>query len=651
VLTLVIAEKPSLGRAIAAALPGPAVTQRDCIRCGNDTVVAWCAGHILEQADPDQYNPAYKAWQLEHLPIVPAEWKLVPKTPALLKTIESLLTKASRVVHAGDPDREGQLLVDEVLAFLGYRGPIDRLLVSDINPEAVRRQLAALQPNTNFHSLSQAALARQRADWLFGMNLTRLYTLLGRAGGYEGVLSVGRVQTPLLGVIVRRDQTIERFRPVPYYALTASLSTTEGITCSARWQPGEAVAGHLDEEKRLLDKAVAEAIRARVVGASGTVVEHTHEKKAQPPPLPYSLADLQIDAAKRLGLSAQAVLDIAQRLYEAHRLTTYPRSDCPYLPEDHHSQASDVVAALAVHAPSLESVAKNANLSLRSKAWNDKKITAHHAVIPTANANPVALEPNERSVYELVARRYLLQFYPPHEYFQTTVAVVASGERFTATGRQLVAPGWRAAATPEPADSHPKRDAGDEPEDRGPLPALRQGDSIVVRDVAIADKLTRPPKPFTDDTLLQAMVNIASFVTDSAVKKLLTEADGIGTPATRAAIIETLFERGYVVREGKTIVSTPTGRQLVHALPAVATTPDLTAVWEAALRAIAQRQQELPTFLARVETQLCELIDQGRALGRITVARRPPAGANARHSTSPAKPSRPTRRSRSSSAR
>jgi DNA topoisomerase-3 len=626
-MRLFIAEKPSLARAIAEALPGPQTRKGDHIACADGSVVAWCAGHILETAPPEDYDPKYKGWRLEDLPIAPTEWKLVVSAAPLLRTIKTLLKRATRVVHAGDPDREGQLIVDQVLDFLGYRGPVDRLLVSDTNPDAVRRQLATLQPNTNFESLSRAALGRQRADWLYGMNMTRLYTLLGQKAGYEGVLSVGRVQTPLLGLIVRRDLAIEHFRPAPYYTLTATLAAASGGSFSARWQPGEEAGAHLDEEKRLVSKALAHTIRARTEGVSGAITDYAQDKNAQPPPLPYSLADLQIDGAKRLGLSAQAVLDACQALYETHRLTTYPRSDCSYLPEGHHVHAPEVLAALASQAPALAPFAKGVDTTLRSKAWNDKKVTAHHAIIPTANAAPASLTPAERAVYELVARRYLLQFYPPHEFLQTKLTVAIAGERFVASGRQILSPGWRTAAAAEPVD--PDRERAED----AVLPPLRRGEPVTAKAVTVADKLTRPPKPFSDDSILQAMVNIAAFVTDAGVKKLLHEADGIGTPATRASIIETLFERGYIARHKKTIVSTTTGRSLVHALPAVATTPDMTAVWEAALRAIVDRQQDLPSFLARVHAQLRQLVDQGRALGQITVPKRaapPPPAASPR---------------------
>ena len=610
-MRLFIAEKPSLARAIAEALPGPKERAKTHIACGDGNVVAWCAGHILETATPEAYGAHYKHWRLGDLPITPRDWKLDVCAPELLKSIKTLLKKATRVVHAGDPDREGQLLVDEVLYFLHYTGPVERLLIRDLSPDAVRRQLGALEPNAKYRPLYESALARQRADWLYGMNMTRLYTLLGRAAGYDGVLSVGRVQTPLLGLIVARDLTIAAFKPTAYYTLTATLQAQGGATFRALWSPGPAAEGHLDEEKHLLNKDVAERARQRTTGQRGTVAAQSEEKKTESPPLPYSLADLQMDAGRRLGLSAQAVLDTCQSLYETHHLTTYPRSDCSHLPEGHLAQAKEVVGAVVRHAPALTAVAAKVDLSLRSKAWNDKKVTAHHGIIPTPSAGAPAaqLSERERAVYELVCRRYLAQFYAAHEYLQTKVELDVAGERFTATGRQILAPGWKALLADAP-DDEPEGDRRPDADSATPLPRLSPGDAVTAVEAAISDKRTQPPKPFSDASLIAAMCAVAKFVSNPNIKKILTEADGIGTPATRAAIIETLFERGYVQRVKKTIVSTDTGRALVKSLPEIATTPDMTAMWEAAMRAITEGAQTLDAFLARVGAQLQQLVDQ-----------------------------------------
>ena len=622
-MRLFIAEKPSLARAIAEALPAPRSAGRLHIECGRGDVVAWCAGHILAMAPPEAYGDEYKTWRLEHLPIAPREWKLEVSAPDLLKSIARLLKAADSVVHAGDPDREGQLLVDEVLHFLGYRGPVDRLLVRDLSPEAVRRQLGALEPNRTYRRLYESAVARQRADWLYGMNMTRLYTLLGRAAGYEGVLSVGRVQTPLLGLIVARDHAIAAFRPVPYYVLAAEVRAGGGETFRASWvPPDEAPKG---EDRRLLERAVADAARERSVGQEGRVTACTERDRTADPPLPYTLADLQVDAGRRLAMSAQAVLDACQSLYETHRLVTYPRSDCAYLPEAQFAQAPEVLTAIGAQAPDLAGAVRGAYRSLKSRAWNDAKITAHHALVPTpASRRDVApLTGPERAVYELVCRRYLAQLYPPHTYLETAIELHVAGGRFEARGRRTTKPGWRALYA-ERAKGGARNDADEaesdpEPEGAAALPHLTEGAHVTVDTAVVVERRTAPPRPFDDASLMAAMCGVAKFVESAAAKKVLSETDGIGTPATRAAIIETLFERGYVERVKRTIVSTETGRALVRSLPEVATTPDMTAVWEAALRAIAESRQTSGAFLDRVHVQLEQLVAEGRALGRIAV--------------------------------
>ncbi len=621
-MRLFIAEKPCLARAIADALPGPATRARDHIRCGPNDVVAWCAGHILETAPPDAYDARYRSWQLEHLPIVPRQWKLEPKVPELLRAIRRLLKDADRVVHAGDPDREGQLLVDEVLDHLGYRGPVDRLLVNDPTPEAVRKQLAAIGPNAAYRPLSQAALARQRADWLFGMNMTRLYTVLGRQGGYDGVLSIGRVQTPLLGLIVRRDRAIEAFRPVPYYTLTATMRTDAGARFRAAWVPGPEHEPHLDESKRLLRRELALAVANALQGARGTLLERSDKPHREAPPLPYALSALQVDAAKRLGVTAQQVLDAAQSLYETHQLITYPRSDCSYLPEAHHSEAAHVLAAVARQDAALAPLIARADPTLRSKAWADAKVTAHHAIIPTRAPGPArCLSATEGAVYALIARRYLAQFYPHHELIQSELALDLGGERFRATGRQVVTPGWKDVfVVGASADEPDVARAADESANPA-LPPIRPGDTVHALELRVADKKTQPPKRFTNATIVEAMCRVAAFVTDPAAKKILSDTDGIGTEATRASIIETLFDRGYVERVQQTLVSTPVGRALVDALPPVLTTPDMTAVWEAAMRAVVDGHQSLDVFLARIDAQLRQLVEHGKVRGPLAVAK------------------------------
>jgi DNA topoisomerase III len=621
-MRLIIAEKPSLARAIAAVLPGPQRPRASSIECaGGADVVAWCVGHILEQAAPEAYDERLKTWRLEDLPIAPSTWKLVPKEKDLLANLQQLLRRADRVVHAGDPDREGQLLVDEVLVHLGYRGPVDRLLISDQNPEAVAHALRALRPNADFRGLSEAALARQRADWLYGMNLTRLYTLLGRGGGHDGVLSVGRVQTPVLGLVVRRDLEIEGFKPKPYFVLQASITTSAG-TFLATWKPGPSAEQFLDPEGRLTHSDKAAQLAVALTGAQGRISRATTERKSESPPLPYSLPDLQVDAAKLLGFSVKDTLDLAQALYETHRLTTYPRSDCPYLPEGHLGQAATVLAAIEGTAPGLAELVRRADRGLRSRAWNDSKVTAHHAIIPTGSSVASGrLSEEELALYGLISRRYIAQFYPPYVYNAAAIEADIAGEAFVATGRQLVSEGWRATLLRPPAK---KVDDGgdDEPAgESGTLPAgVKDGDPATATEVKALARKTRSPKRFDDASLMEAMIGISRFVDDPNVKRVLRETDGIGTPATQANIVETLFKRGFLEKRKRQIISTATGRLLIASLPALATTPDMTAVWELAIRRIADRQVSLDDFLRRVLKQVQQLIEAGRKAGALRAA-------------------------------
>ena len=625
-MRLFIAEKPSLARAIAAALPLPQRRYREHIQCGGSDVVAWCVGHILEPVMPEHYNRRYARWAVGDLPIVPKDWRLRASVPALVSSLRVLVRAAARVVHAGDPDREGQLLVDEVLEFLGYRGPVDRILIRDMSLDAVRRQLGALEPNDRYRSLGVAALARQRADWLYGINMTRLYSLLGQGAGSRRVLSIGRVQTPVLGLVVARDRSIEGFRPTPYFVVSATVGAGAGAgraTVPVRWEPAGLAPPDVDGEGRVVreERAAAVVARVRDRDAAGRVVRALREEKSEASPPPYSLADLQIDAARRLCLTAKEVLDICQSLYETRRLVSYPRSDCSHLPEAQHADGKATLLAVAVHAPELAGLAASADLSLRSGAWDDRKVTAHHAIVPTLGegAERVDLQPTERAVYALIARRYIAQFLPAHVYAITRLELDLAGERFVAVGRETLAEGWRGAIAAAGRASRPGDAAagtGDDAEQAPELPPLadlREGQEVTITACDCVRRQTTPPKPFTDATLLAAMVNIAAHVDDPRVKTILSAADGLGTPATRPAILETLFERGYLERKGRAILSTAVGRALVASLPPVAATPDMTAEWEAAMRDIAEGRLSIEAFLARVTLQLGTLIEQGKA--------------------------------------
>ncbi|MDD1821396.1 DNA topoisomerase III [Photobacterium sp. ZSDE20] len=603
---LIIAEKPSLGRAIAAALPNPQKKDQGFIKCGNGDVVTWCIGHLLEQVEPDAYDDRYKKWNLADLPIVPEQWQLRPRKTSSkqLTVIRKLLKDATQIVHAGDPDREGQLLVDEVIDYCkvskAKKESMDRLLISDLNLPAVKRALSQMRSNRDFIPLSISALARSRADWLYGMNMTRAYTLLGQKAGYQGVLSVGRVQTPVLGLVVRRDEEIANFIPKDYFTLHALIpyhNNGQSFDIRARWKPSEACKPWQDEEGRVLNRKLVENVAQRIANQPATVMESEQKQSKQAAPLPYSLSALQIDASKRFGMSAQQVLDTCQSLYEKHKLITYPRSDSRYLPKEHYSQRESIVDAIANNAKELQSGAQGADLSLKSKAWNDSKVDAHHAIIPTPKKSSVnGLSANEMKIYQQIARQYLMQFYPPAVFADAKLVFDIAGGVFIAKGRQLINPGWKVLMGK--TDTEEKGDGTDT------VPPLDKGTVLTCREGIIGDKKTEPPKHFTEATLLQAMTGIARFVANKDLKAILKETDGLGTEATRAGILDTLFKRQLLTRQGKSIHSSPAGRGLIHALPEDSTFPDMTAHWEHQLQGMAERNQAYQPFMQALESKI-----------------------------------------------
>ena len=611
-MRLFIAEKPSLARAIADVLPKPHSRGDGFIKCGENDYVTWCVGHLLEQAEPEAYNPIFKQWRLEHLPIIPDKWQLIPRKDVAkqLKTVEKLIHQADELVNAGDPDREGQLLVDEVFSYANLsvekRDQIKRCLISDLNPSAVEKAVQKLQPNRNFIPLATSALARARADWLYGINMTRAYTIRGRQAGYHGVLSVGRVQTPVLGLIVRRDFEIEHFQPKDFFEVVAHIQnekTTENSTAlftfTALWQPSKACEDYQDEDGRVLSQSLAENVVKRITQQPAEVMEYSDKREKETAPLPYSLSALQIDAAKRFGLSAQEVLDICQRLYETHKLITYPRSDCRYLPEEHFAERMSVLNAISTHAPAYRTLPDILNMEHRNRCWNDKKVEAHHAIIPTAKNRTVNLTQQELNIYTLIARQYLMQFCPDAEYRKSKITLNIAGGSFIAQARNLQTAGWKTLWGKED---------NDEEQQEPLLPIVEKGQILFCSKGEIISKKTQPPKPFTDATLLSAMTGIARFVQDKELKKILRETDGLGTEATRAGIIELLFKRGFLYKKGKNIHSSEAGRILIQALPDIATQPDMTAHWESQLTGISQKQTSYQQFMETLTQMLPDLV-------------------------------------------
>lgn len=614
-LKLYIAEKPSLGRAIAAALPKPHKSQKGYIELGNGDVVSWCIGHILEQADPEVYNDDFKKWRMDHLPIIPEQWQLTPKaqTRSQLTVLRKLVKSASEIIHAGDPDREGQLLVDEVIDFLKVsktkKQQVKRLLISDLNLPAVKRSLNALKSNQDFMPLSISALARSRADWLYGINLTRAYTLQGQKAGFNGVLSVGRVQTPLLGLVVEKDRQIAHFIPHDYFDVYADIITPAGEKFIAKWQPSDACAPYMDDNKKIINKALAENVVGRIAAKPAKVALVTEQDKKQFAALPYNLSSLQIDAAKQFSMNAKLVLDVCQALYEKHKLITYPRSDSRYLPVEHHQQASSIIKILADSNNKYAEFAKGADCSIKSKTWNNSKVSAHHAIIPTEKStNNIALNSFEINIYQLIVRQYLAQFYPPYCYQQTQVELDIAQGKFTVNAKVPQQLGWKvmfqSRKTQNNLSSNSEQDALSEQI----LPKLTQGETLHCEQGLIAEKVTQAPKAYNDATLLSAMTGIARFVQNTEIKKILKGTDGLGTEATRAGIIDLLFKRGFLQRIGKNITATDIGTSLINALPKMATTPDMTAQWEATLTDISERKSNYQNFITPLTATLKSMV-------------------------------------------
>ena len=599
-MRLFITEKPSVAKAIAACLPSPQQKGEGSITCGND-VVTWCFGHLMEQVPPEAYNDAFKKWAWDTLPIVPKAWKLEVKLDAKKQfaTIKALLKTASEVVNAGDADREGEMLVREVLDECGYQGPLKRLWLSAMDDASVRKALAFLKDGHAFDGLYASAVARSRADWLVGMNLSRAYTLAARSAGHDGVISVGRVQTPTLALIVRRDAEIDNFKPRDYFTITANFRHAAG-SFAATWQATEAATG-LDEEGRLIDPSLAKSIVAKISGQPARIAGFEQKACKQSPPLPFSLSALQQACSAKFGMSAQQVLDIAQALYETHKVATYPRTNCGYLPESMYQETPKILAALQSMG---FAGAAGADPARRSEAFDDKKISAHHGIIPTGQSVDLAkISEAERKVFDLIARHYLAQFFPDFTYQQTAVDVTCVGESFRASGRVPIAQGWKALL----GQTDEEQEEGSESQ---ALPAMTEGDSAQCESAIFEAKKTKAPARFTDGTLIAAMTNIHRFVTDPEIKKRLKEAQGIGTEATRAGIIETLLDRNFIEKKGKHLVSTPTGKSVIKALGNCdATDPGMTALFEQALSQVEAGATTMDHFLQVQINRVAKQID------------------------------------------
>lgn len=593
-MILFIAEKPSMGAELAKCLPGPMNRKDGYITTGGG-VVTWGYGHVLRQAEPGEYDKKFEKWRLEDLPIIPDEWKLLisETSKKQFAVIQYLVKQASEIVHAGDPDREGQLLIDEILDYLENDKPVRRVLLNALDEKSIKKALGNLRNNQEFFNLKQSALARARADWLIGMNLSRVYTLAAQKAGHRVTLPVGRVKTPTLALVVRREREIENFKPSDYFTVKAEFQHGNG-KFSCFWKPAEEQAG-LDTEGRLADAGIAGSLIKKLEDAAAdkAVIRlcQTTEKK-EPQRLPLSLSTLQVMAGKKFSYDPQTVLDTAQRLYE-RKLTTYPRSDCEFLPESQRADAAEILGNLRnIGQSQLAAWSAGADAGIESRAWNDKKITAHHAIIPTTvPCKFEAMSEVDRNIYFLIAQAYIAQFYPVHLYNQTRVEVGYAGELFTASGRMIVEPGWKALYGAETEET--------EEEEGSTLPVMVKGDATEFVNASAEKKATKPPSRFTAATLLAAMKEIHKYVKNPDLKKQLKDVAGIGTEATRATIIKELADRGFLKEEKKKKYLLPTEMAylLIDALPDELTYPDSTAIWESILYDMANGEATLEAFL------------------------------------------------------
>jgi DNA topoisomerase-3 len=622
--TLFIAEKPSLAEAIALAwaerLNAKAHKSDGCWIVGNDRVT-WFFGHMYHLAEPKTYNKKWEKWTIESLPILLGEdeWKLVADDAKAvqLRKIKEMVRSADTIVNCGDSGREGQLLVDEALNEMGidpFSSRVSRLWVQSMARRDMLNALDSLSPNAKYRHLYDAAVCRQRADWQHGMSFSRLYTVLAQRGNTDaGALSVGRVQTPTLRLVVDRDRERLNFKPVSHFQVQLQFQHENG-TFWANWAFPEDLPD-IDANGRLLSQKVAEEEARRHTGQTGRVESFVSEKKSKPPPLPYSLSALQADAGRKLGLTAKQVLDVAQALYEKHRAVTYPRTDSRYLPENIlQDEAPAIIAALAKTSEFGE-MAQLANLKLRSSAWNNAKISDHHGLIPTTEFSAKTLSemtPVEKGVFSLIAKTFIAQFFPPFQYFGRKAEISCGGAIYVARGAEVIESGWKKIFS----DSGEDEESGDEGEDSGDsaqkLPKMQTGDeALPLGEGRVVSRVTSPPPAFTDPLLIAAMANVHRFVSSPEIKKRLKETSGIGTEATRAECIETLLRRGFLLRKGKNgLESSDVGRQLIDVLPENIKSPGMTALWEEGLSKVENAQMTRREFLEAQARSITKQVEE-----------------------------------------
>ena len=580
-----IAEKPSVARDIAQVLG--ATSKKDGYIEGNGYCVTWTFGHLCTLKEPHDYTPQWKGWDIYKLPMIPPRFgiKLIenPTYVKQFKCIEQLVQNAQMIVNCGDAGQEGELIQRWVMQKAGAKCPVKRLWISSLTEEAIKEGFNNLKDEAEYQPLYEAGLARAIGDWLLGMNATRLYTL--KYGMNRQVLSIGRVQTPTLALIVNRQQEIENFVPQPYWELkTIYRDTTFSVT-----------------KGKFTQKEEGEQFLQTILGKDFTVTDVTHKKGTEYAPRLFDLTSLQVECNKKFGFSAEDTLQIIQSLYEK-KITTYPRVDTTYLSDDIFPKCAGILNGLTAYAHLLQPL-RGKKLPKSKKVFDSSKVTDHHAIIPTG-VQPQNLSDMEQKVFDLVARRFIAAFYPDSKISTTTVLGKVENVEFKAQGKQILEQGWRAVFA---ADKAPQADEEKEGEQEKTLPAFEKGESGP-HTPSLAEKWTQPPKPYTEATLLRAMETAGKFVEEEELRDALKE-NGIGRPSTRAAIIGTLFKREYIRKEKKNLYATPTGIELIMLIKEeLLKSAQLTGIWEKKLRQIERKEYAASQFLQELKDMVTEIV-------------------------------------------
>lgn len=586
-----IAEKPSVARSIAAVLG--ANEAHDGYMEGNGYRVTWTFGHLCELKEPTEYATRWRRWSLVHLPIVPERFGIKLKEDSGIKhqfdVICRLVSEADEVINCGDAGQEGELIQRWVLQLADCRVPIRRLWLSSMTEEAIREGFDHLHDSAEYERLYYAGMTRAIGDWLLGINATRLYTLKYRSGDSRRLLSVGRVQTPTLALIVERAEEIEHFVPEPYWEIKTIYRETTFATTSGRYST-------VEKAQKILDK---------ITGKPFSVTKVTKKKGKEAPPHLFDLTSLQIEANKKLGLSADETLRTIQALYE-RKLVTYPRVDTTYITEDVYAKCPEILNNLYRRHRMLSDIISplgHKKLRKLKSVVDNSKVTDHHAIIPTGEVGVLTTN-EERQIYDLIARRFIAAFYPDMQYEQTTVQGVVEGVRFRANGRVITDPGWQSVVKPDE-----DKESGDEEQSTGIMPAFVEGEQGPHKP-ELQEKQTRPPRAYTEATLLRAMETAGKLVESEEMKEALKQ-NGIGRPSTRAAIIETLLSRDYIRKQRKALLPTPLGRELIHIIrDDMLKSVELTGQWERKLRQIESGEYDARQFISDLTQKVTRMVTE-----------------------------------------